>query len=194
MCQAPAETRGGAPFYADKALKLGVQVADPFEPSRLREHIETGLAAKNVLIEHFYQRERQSVDELCSALTRQAEQLEPYVCDTDELLDTMLAHDERVLLEGQLGALRDPDHGVYPFSTSSSLLAGFGGVGAGVPPTAFRRIVAVAKACSTCVGATPFPTELSGERADELRRRGGEYGVTTGRPRRLGWFDAVATR
>jgi adenylosuccinate synthase len=119
------------------------------------------------------------------------------VCDTNALLGDAVSQGKRILLEGQLGALRDPDHGIYPYSTSSSPLAGFGTVGAGVPPQAIKQVIAVTKAYATCVGAGPFVTELSGPGAEELRRRGGadgEYGATTGRPRRVGWFDAVATR
>lgn len=127
----------------------------------------------------------------------EAERLRPFVCDTTALLHEALAAGKRILLEGQLGALRDPDHGIYPYPTSSSPLAGFGAVGAGVPPWAIERVVAVVKAYSTCVGAGPFVTELSGAAAEELRERGGdagEYGATTGRPRRVGWLDAAASR
>jgi adenylosuccinate synthase len=125
------------------------------------------------------------------------ERIRPFACDTVALLQGAVAEGKRVLLEGQLGALRDPDHGVYPYPTSSSPLAGFAAVGAGVSPRAIGRIVAVVKAYSSCIGAGPFVTELTGEAADDLRERGGsagEYGATTGRPRRVGWFDAVATR
>jgi adenylosuccinate synthase len=121
----------------------------------------------------------------------------PFVCDTTVLLQEAAAQGRRILLEGQLGALRDPDHGIYPYSTSSSPLAGFAAVGAGLPPFVIQSIAAVTKAYSTCVGAGPFVTELFGEEGDTLRKRGGdagEYGATTGRPRRVGWFDAVATR
>jgi adenylosuccinate synthase len=188
---------GIAPFYGDKYLKLGVQVADLFQEKRLRERIERNLAAKNVLFEHFYQRAALSVDELITELLELRGQIEPFVCDTTTLLHRALEEDKYILLEGQLGALRDPDHGIYPFSTSSSPLAGFASVGAGIPPSLITRVVAVTKAYSTCVGAAPFVTELSGEAANALREHGadaGEYGATTGRPRRVGWFDAVATR
>lgn len=185
---------GIAPFYADKALKLGVQVADLADPDRLRERLAANLTPRNVLLRHLYRRDEVDPEALLPRLLAQGERIAPWVCDTTELLHDALARGERVLLEGQLGALRDVDHGVYPFSTSSSPLAGFGCVGAGVPATAFRRIVAVAKAYSSCVGATPFVTELSGAEARRLRDLGNEYGATTGRPRRVGWFDAVATR
>ena len=188
---------GIAPFYADKYLKLGVQVADLYDKNRLRDRIEQSLAAKNVLLEHLYRKPRIPVAGSVTQLQALAEQMRPYVCDTTTLLRDALRQKKRVLLEGQLGALRDPDHGIYPFSTSSSPLAGFASVGAGVPPHAITRIIAVVKAYSTCVGAGPFVTEITGKPADVLRNKGGdcgEYGATTGRPRRMGWFDAVATR
>ncbi|MBW3623358.1 MAG: adenylosuccinate synthase [Armatimonadetes bacterium] len=188
---------GIAPFYADKYLKIGVQVADLYDEQRLRDRLEAALAPKNVLMEHFYHRPRITPDELLPDLKRDAERIEPFVCDTTFYLHDALNDGKSILLEGQLGALRDPDHGIYPYPTSSSTLAGFGAVGAGVPPHAIQRIVAVVKAYSSCVGAGPFVTEIEGPEGDELRERGGdmgEYGATTGRPRRMGWFDAVATR
>jgi adenylosuccinate synthase len=188
---------GIAPFYADKYLKLGVQVADLFDEARLSQRLEASLAAKNVLFEHLYGRPTLDVAGLLPGLIEQGRAIEAFVCDTTALLHEALAADSHILLEGQLGVLRDPDHGIYPYPTSSSPLAGFAAVGAGMPPHAIQRIVAVVKAYSTCVGAGPFVTELPGEAADALRERGGsagEYGATTGRPRRVGWFDAVATR
>jgi adenylosuccinate synthase len=189
--------QGIAPFYADKYLKLGVQVADLYDQSRLQERLEQALAAKNILFQHLYQKPVMTAAEVMAHLAANAETLAPYVADTLTLLQDGLAAGKTVLLEGQLGALRDPDHGIYPYPTSSSPLAGFATVGAGVPPQQITRIIAVTKAYSSCVGAGPFVTELQGSAAEELRRRGGsagEYGATTGRPRRVGWFDAVATR
>ena len=189
--------RGIAPFYADKYMKLGVQVADLFDKDRLRMRLESSLAIKNVLFEHLYHKPMLHVDDIASVLLRDGQRIEPFVCDTTSLLHDALAEGKRILVEGQLGALRDPDHGIYPYPTSSSPLAGFASVGAGVPPHAITRIVAVTKAYSSCVGAGPFVTELFGPEGDELRLRGGddgEFGATTGRPRRMGWFDAVATR
>jgi adenylosuccinate synthase len=189
--------QGIAPFYADKYLKLGVQVADLYDQSRLQEQLEQALAAKNILFQHLYQKPVMTAAEVMAHLAANAETLAPYVADTLTLLQDGLAAGKTVLLEGQLGALRDPDHGIYPYPTSSSPLAGFATVGAGVPPQQITRIIAVTKAYSSCVGAGPFVTELQGSAAEELRRRGGsagEYGATTGRPRRVGWFDAVATR
>lgn len=188
---------GIAPFYADKYLKLGVQVADLYHPNRLRTRLEKSLTAKNVLLEHLYGKPRISVDDTMQDIMESAERFRPYVRDTSLLLFEALKQEKRILLEGQLGALRDPDHGIYPYPTSSSPLAGFGSVGAGVPPWAIKSVFAVTKAYSTCVGAGPFVTEIFDKEAEVLRNRGGdsgEYGATTGRPRRVGWFDAVATR
>ncbi|WP_438446069.1 adenylosuccinate synthase [Gorillibacterium sp. sgz5001074] len=188
---------GIAPFYSDKYLKLGIQVADLYRTDRLQSRLEAALESKNTLLAHLYGQPPLDSDRLMPELTAQAERIKPYVCDTTELLQDALARGETILAEGQLGALRDPDHGIYPYSTSSSTLAGYAAVGAGLPPQSIRRIVAVTKAYSSCVGAGPFVTELAGAEAEELRRRGGdagEYGVKTGRPRRVGWFDAVATR
>ncbi|MBD2848063.1 adenylosuccinate synthase [Paenibacillus sp. IB182496] len=188
--------RGIAPFYADKYAKLGVQVADLYDHDRLLERLQATLVPKNVLLQHLYGRPPLQAEAWLAHLLRQAERLRPLVGDTTELLGAA-ARQAPVLLEGQLGALRDPDHGIYPYVTSSSTLAGYGTVGAGLPPGAISRVITVVKAYASCVGAGPFVSELSGEEADELRRRGGdagEFGATTGRPRRVGWFDAVATR
>ena len=188
---------GIAPFYADKYLKIGVQVADLFDENRLRERLETALVSKNILLKHLYKKASIEVDSLLPDLLQNAEEIRPFVCDTTCLLHDALADGKRILLEGQLGALRDPDHGIYPFSTSSSPLAGFAAIGPGIPPHTISRVIAVVKAYSSCVGAGPFVSEITGDVAHELRERGGdagEYGATTGRPRRMGWFDAVATR
>lgn len=191
-------TRAGiAPFYADKALKIGVQVNELYDPARLEARITQSLETKNVLIEHLYGRPRVDIADVLTALETYPRRLAPFLCDVEQLLHDGIAQGKRVLLEGQLGSLRDPDHGIHPYPTSSSPLAGFGSVGAGIPPYEIREIIAVTKAYSSCVGAGPFVTELEGSNADELRERGGdagEYGATTGRPRRVGWFDAVATR
>ncbi|MFH1567100.1 MAG: adenylosuccinate synthase [Gemmatimonadota bacterium] len=188
---------GMAPFYADKYAKLGVQVADLYDAARLRRRLAHSLATKNVLFEHLYRRPPVAPDSLLPDLQAAAERIRPWVTDTGLLLHQALGQGRRILLEGQLGALRDPDHGIYPYPTSSHPLAGFASVGAPVPPHAIADVLAVTKAYSSCVGAGPFATELEGAAAEELRRRGGdagEYGATTGRPRRVGWFDAVATR
>ena len=191
-------TRSGiAPFYADKYLKVGVQVADLADTDRLVGRLRALLARANVLATEHYGKEPFDLEPLADSLREAGERIADRVADTTRILHDGLAAGKSVLLEGQLGALRDPDHGIYPFSTSSSTLAGFGAVGAGVPPYSIERVVCVAKSYSSCVGAGPFVTELDGSEAHELRERGGhagEYGATTGRPRRVGWFDAVATR
>jgi adenylosuccinate synthase len=196
--QSFGSTRSGiAPFYADKHSKAGVTVDDLFDEERLRARLGPMLASKNALLVGLYAQPPLELPSLLAELRRAREVLEPFVRDTDALLYDALAAGQRVLLEGQLGALRDPDHGIYPWVTSSSTLAGFATVGAGVPARAIERVLAVTKAYSSAVGAGPFVTELQGGPAQELRRRGGdagEYGATTGRPRRVGWFDAVATR
>lgn len=189
--------RGIAPFYADKYMKLGIQVTDLFDQARLKARLEHLLTSKNIMLEHLYGQTPIHPEEWLAELQEQATWLAPFVCDTTDLLHTAWDNGESILLEGQLGALRDPDHGIYPFSTSSSTLAGYAAVGAGLPGHTIANVIAVIKAYSSCVGAGPFVTELHGSEGDELRHRGGdagEYGATTGRPRRMGWFDAVATR
>jgi adenylosuccinate synthase len=190
-------TRSGiAPFYADKYLKVGLQVNELFDEPLMRARLSKAIAQKNVLLQHLYGKPPLSVDEIVAHVAALRDRLAPYVTDTTTLLLDAVEAGKTILLEGQLGTLRDPDHGIYPYPTSSSPLAGFGAVGAGIPPWAIRRVVAVTKAYSSCVGAGPFVTELQGEEAEELRKRGGsagEYGATTGRPRRVGWFDCVAT-
>ena len=188
---------GMAPFYADKYLKVGIQVGELFDADHLRRRLRQTLPRTNVLLEHLYGAAPLPLDPLLEELLAHGTQVRELVVDSTTLLQAALRDGKRILLEGQLGALRDPDHGIYPFTTSSSPLAGFATVGAGVPARAIERVVATVKAYSSCVGAGPFTTELSGPCGDELRERGGdagEYGATTGRPRRVGWFDAVATR
>ncbi|HTO23409.1 MAG TPA: adenylosuccinate synthase [Spirochaetia bacterium] len=187
---------GIAPFYADKYLKIGLQVNELFDEPLMRSRLAKALVQKNVLLETLYGKPPLSVEEIMSQVADFRDRLAPYVADTTTLLMDAVDAGRTILLEGQLGTLRDPDHGIYPYPTSSSPLAGFGAVGAGVPPWAISRVVAVTKAYSSCVGAGPFVTELSGEEGETLRKRGGdagEYGATTGRPRRVGWFDCVAT-
>jgi adenylosuccinate synthase len=187
---------GIAPFYADKYLKIGLQVNELYDETLMRSRLAKALVQKNVLLEKLYGKPVLNVDDIVAQVQDQLEKLAPYVADTTTLLLEAGAAGKTILLEGQLGTLRDPDHGIYPYPTSSSPLAGFGSVGAGIPPWAITRIVAVTKAYSSCVGAGPFVTELQGEEAETLRKLGGsagEYGATTGRPRRVGWFDCVAT-
>lgn len=188
---------GIAPFYSDKYAKIGIQVSELFDEEALREKIAGICEKKNVLLEHLYHKPVLKVEELMDTLREYRSMVEPYVCDVSAFLFEALQEGKQVLLEGQLGSLKDPDHGIYPMVTSSSTLAGYGAVGAGVPPYEIKRIVTVVKAYSSAVGAGEFVSEIFGEEADELRRRGGdggEYGATTGRPRRMGWFDAVASR
>ncbi|MFD0710723.1 adenylosuccinate synthase [Paenibacillus sp. GCM10027626] len=188
---------GIAPFYGDKYLKIGIQVSELYDAEGLKRRLEAALVSKNILLQHLYGKPPIQADDLLADLLEDAEKLKPFVCNTTDLLQQALDNKERILLEGQLGALRDPDHGIYPYSTSSSTLAGFASVGAGIPPYAIKNIVAVVKAYSSCVGTGPFVTEIEGDAADQLRKLGGdagEYGATTGRPRRMGWFDAVATK
>jgi adenylosuccinate synthase len=191
-------TRTGiAPFYADKSSKTGITVDDLFDDERLGERLDRTLAAKNVLFQHLYNQPPLDRAAVLEELRQARRVLEPFVSDTTQLLADALAEGRGIVLEGQLGALRDPDHGIQPWVTSSSPLAGYAAVGAGLPASAISRVVAVTKAYSSAVGAGPFVTELLGADGDELRRLGGdrgEYGATTGRPRRVGWFDAVATR
>jgi adenylosuccinate synthase len=188
---------GIAPFYGDKYLKIGIQVCQLYDAAYLRERL-TGIAEqKNAQLQALYGKPPIDVDMLIAQLQELAERIRPMVIDTTVYLHKALKDNKAILLEGQLGSLRDPDHGIYPYTTSSSPLAGFGTVGAGVPAGAITDVYCVTKAYSSCVGAGPFTTELFGDEATELRNRGGdagEYGATTGRPRRVGWFDAVATR
>ena len=188
---------GIAPFYSDKYAKIGFQVSELFDEEHLKEKLASVCATKNVLLEHLYHKPLLNVDELFAELMEYKKMVEPYVCDVSLYLWNALKEGKEVLLEGQLGSLKDPDHGIYPMVTSSSTLAGYGAIGAGLPPYEIKRIVTVVTAYSSAVGAGEFVSEIFGDEADELRRRGGdggEYGATTGRPRRMGWFDAVASR
>ena len=188
---------GIAPFYSDKYAKTGIQVSELFDEELLREKVAGICEKKNVLLEHLYHKPALKVDDVMATLAEYRQMVEPYVCDVSAYLYEARKEGKRILLEGQLGSLKDPDHGIYPMVTSSSTLAGYGTVGAGLPPYDIKRIVTVVKAYSSAVGAGEFVSEIFGDEADELRRRGGdggEYGATTGRPRRMGWFDAVASR
>ena len=188
---------GIAPFYSDKYAKIGFQVCELFDEEGLREKLEHVCATKNVLLEHLYHKPLLDVDELYNTMMEYKEMIAPYVCDTSRFLDEALKEGKNILLEGQLGTLKDPDHGIYPMVTSSSTLAAYGAIGAGIPPYEIKQVITVCKAYSSAVGAGAFVSEIFGEEADELRRRGGdggEYGATTGRPRRMGWFDCVASR
>ena len=188
---------GIAPFYSDKYAKIGIPVCELFYPERLRARLESVLEVKNLLLEHLYHKPTLNADEIFETLMSYKDQIAPYVCNTFEFLQKAQDEGKNILLEGQLGSLKDPDFGIYPFTTSSHTVAGYGAIGAGIAPYNIKEIVTVVKAYSSAVGAGPLVSEMFGEQADELRRRGGdngEFGATTGRPRRMGWFDAVATR
>lgn len=188
---------GIAPFYSDKFAKVGIQVCQLMDKKLLLSRLQNTLDKKNVLMEHLYHRPPLDAEALCEKYYALGQRIKPYVCDTGLLMRQAIKEGKDILLEGQLGALRDPDHGIYPYTTSSSPLAGFASVGAGIPPGAIDEVIAVTKAYSSSVGAGVFPSQIHGEEAEELRRRGGdagEYGAKTGRPRDVGWFDAVATR
>lgn len=188
---------GIAPFYSDKYAKTGFQVSELFDDEVLKDKIARVCEVKNVILEHLYHKPAINPDELYNTLVEYRNMVEPYVCDVAAFLHEAIKEGKNILLEGQLGALKDPDFGIYPMVTSSSTLAAYGAIGAGIPPYEIKDIITVVKAYSSAVGAGEFVSEIFGPEADELRRRGGdggEYGATTGRPRRMGWFDAVATR
>ena len=190
---------GIAPFYSDKYAKIGIQVADLYNEERLMGQLEHICTLKNVLLEHLYHKPLLEPKALFDELMGYRAALEPYVGDAVSFVHRALKEGRQVLLEGQLGSMKDPNLGICPMTTSSHTLAGFGCVGAAVPPTAVEDVICVTKAYSSSVGSNtePFVSEVLGEAGDELRRRGGdkgEFGATTGRPRRVGWFDTVATK
>ena len=189
---------GIAPFYSDKYAKIGFQVSELFmEEAELREKIDRVLTQKNVILEHLYHKPLIDADELYNTLMEYKEMVAPHVCNVSAYLDQAMKEDKNILLEGQLGTLKDPDHGIYPMVTSSSTLAAYGAIGAGIPPYAIEKVVTVCKAYSSAVGAGAFVSEIFGDEAQEMRVRGGdggEFGATTGRPRRMGWFDCVASK
>ena len=188
---------GIAPFYSDKYAKIGYQVSELFDDELLKEKVERTCETKNVLLEHLYHKPLLDPKELLETLHTYRNMIAPYVCDVSSFLWNALKEGKEILLEGQLGTLKDPDHGIYPMVTSSSTLAAYGAVGAGIPAQSIEQVVTVCKAYSSAVGAGAFVSEIFGDEADELRRRGGdggEFGATTGRPRRMGWFDCVASK
>ena len=188
---------GIAPFYSDKYAKIGIQVNELFDDDFLKEKLQSVCETKNVLLEHLYHKPLLNPDELLETLHEYRDMVAPYVCDVASYLEQAIKDGKEILLEGQLGTLKDPDHGIYPMVTSSSTLAAYGAIGAGIAPYDIKKIIVVCKAYSSAVGAGAFVSEIFGEEADELRRRGGdggEFGATTGRPRRMGWFDCVASK
>ena len=188
---------GIAPFYSDKYAKIGFQVSELFDEELLQEKVQRVSEMKNVILEHLYHKPMIDPAELLNTLHEYRDMIAPFVCDVSAFLDKALKEGKTILLEGQLGTMKDPDHGIYPMVTSSSTLAAYGAIGAGIPPYEIKQIVTVSKAYSSSVGAGAFVSEIFGDEADELRHRGGdggEFGATTGRPRRMGWFDCVATK
>ena len=189
---------GIAPFYSDKYAKIGFQVSELFDDeAALKEKLELVCEMKNVLLSNLYHKPELNASDLFDTMMEYRQMAEPYVCDVSAYLWQAIQDGKEILLEGQLGSLKDPDHGIYPMVTSSSTLAAYGAIGAGIPPYEIKKVITVCKAYSSAVGAGAFVSEIFGDEADELRRRGGdggEYGATTGRPRRMGWFDVVASR
>ena len=189
---------GIAPFFSDKYAKIGFQVSELFDEETLREKINRVLEIKNALLVNLYHKDPIDPEELLKEMLEQGKLIKPFVTNTQAYLYEAIKADKKILLEGQLGTMKDPDMGIYPMVTSSSTLAGYGCVGAGIPPYEIKKIVVVTKAYSSSVGGGAFVSEILDETvAKELRDRGGdkgEYGATTGRPRRVGWFDCVATR
>ena len=188
---------GIAPLYSDKYSKIGFQVSELFDEELLQEKVQRVSEMKNVILEHLYHKPMIDPAELLNTLHEYRDMIAPFVCDVSAFLDKALKEGKTILLEGQLGTMKDPDHGIYPMVTSSSTLAAYGAIGAGIPPYEIKQIVTVSKAYSSSVGAGAFVSEIFGDEADELRHRGGdggEFGATTGRPRRMGWFDCVATK
>ncbi len=186
--------RGIGPTYADKMNRIGIRVQDLFDEKILRQKVEGALELKGQILAKVYNRRAPEVDAIVEELLEYVERLRPMVCDTGLLLNQALDRGETVLLEGGQATLLDVDHGTYPFVTSSSATSGGACTGSGIPPSRLDRVVAIVKAYTTRVGEGPFPTELDDDFGEHLRKVGAEYGTTTGRPRRCGWYDAVIAR
>ena len=188
---------GIAPFYSDKYAKIGFQINELFDEEYCLDKLRRVLEVKNITLKHLYHKPELSAEEIFAEIKPLRDAVAPYITDTFRFLREARKEGKTILLEGQLGSMKDPDLGIYPMVTSSSTLASYGAIGAGLPPYEIKDIVCVVKAYSSAVGAGAFVSEIFGDEADELRRRGGdkgEFGATTGRPRRMGWFDCVATR
>lgn len=188
---------GIAPFYSDKYAKIGFTVNELYFDDYIKEHLTNVLEIKNTILENLYHKQKLDFNELYDKLILYREQLKPYLCNTTNYLREAINQNKNILLEGQLGTLKDTDYGIYPMVTSSHTIAGFASIGCGIPPYHIKNIISVTKAYSSAVGAGAFVSEIFGEEAEELRKRGGdkgEYGATTGRPRRVGWYDLVASR
>ncbi|MDA3146744.1 adenylosuccinate synthase [Leucobacter sp. UCMA 4100] len=186
--------RGIGPAYADKINRVGIRIQDIFDEGILRQKVEAALAQKNQMLVKMYNRRAIEADEVVEELLSYRELLEPMVCDTGLLLHNALEDDKTILFEAGQATMLDIDHGTYPFVTSSNATAGGASTGSGLPPHAITRIISVVKAYATRVGSGPFPTELFDESGDYLRNQGFEFGTTTGRPRRCGWYDAPIAR
>ncbi|GIL30865.1 adenylosuccinate synthase [Actinocatenispora comari] len=186
--------RGIGPSYGDKIARIGIRMQDLLDPGILAQKLQGALREKNQVLVKVYNRKAIDADAVCAEYLEYAERLRPYIADTRLVLDQALTAGKTVLMEGAQATMLDLDHGTYPFVTSSNPTSGGAAVGSGIPPTRIDRVVGVSKAYATRVGAGPFPTELFDENGEHLRKVGGEYGVTTGRPRRTGWFDAVVAR
>ncbi|MBO7519452.1 MAG: adenylosuccinate synthase [Clostridia bacterium] len=188
---------GIAPFYSDKYAKIGFQVCELFDEAALKEKIRRVLTVKNILIENLYHKPPLDADELFAEMMTWRAGIKDFVGDVRKLCFEADKAGKTILLEGQLGTLKDTDHGIYPMVTSSNTIAAYGAVGTGLPPYSIKEVYTVIKAYSSAVGAGAFVSEIFGEEAEQMRKHGGdggEYGATTGRPRRMGWFDCVATR
>lgn len=186
--------RGIGPAYVSKVSRVGIRMGDLKKPELLRSKIEQNLRDINFALENLYKEPTLSADELMEELSDSIEVLKPYICNTTNLLHEGLEDDKEILLEGAQGSLLDVDHGTYPYVTSSSPTAGGACIGSGLPPTSLDKVMGITKAYCTRVGNGPFPTELHGEMGEELRKKGQEFGATTGRPRRCGWLDLVALK
>jgi adenylosuccinate synthase len=186
--------RGIGPAYADKINRIGIRVQDLFDTSILRQKIEGALKDKNQVLVKVFNRQGLEIDEILKEYLEYAEMLRPYVIDTSLLLNQALERGENILLEGSQGTLLDVDHGTYPYVTSSNPTAGGASIGSGIGPTKISRVIGIVKSYTTRVGSGPFPTELFDEDGEKLRSIGGEVGVTTGRARRCGWYDAPIAR
>lgn len=186
--------KGIGPAYMDKAARTGIRIADLLDKESFREKLEQNLAEKNRLFEKVYETEPFTVEEIMDEYYEYGQKIASYVCDTSVVLNDNLDHGRRVLFEGAQGVMLDIDQGTYPFVTSSNPIAGGVTIGSGVGPSKIKHVVGVSKAYTTRVGDGPFPTELDNEVGNQIREVGNEYGTTTGRPRRVGWFDSVVVR
>lgn len=186
--------RGIAPVYSDKYMKKAIRMGDLFNSDALLKHLKDVVEWKNLMVEGGYKAQAVNADAMFDWLKKYGDVIKPFVCDVSEYLIGAVKDDKKIMFEAQLGALRDIDFGIYPYTSSSSTIAGYAPIGAGIPGVKLNETIGIMKAYSTCVGEGPFTVELFGDEAEELRKAGGEYGAATGRPRRVGPFDAVASK